>query len=32
MKEFYDDHFGWYLLVGIGQIIPALIGASLEYQ
>jgi hypothetical protein len=32
MKEFYDDHFGWYFLIILGQIILALIGVSLEYQ
>ncbi|MFZ5858877.1 MAG: hypothetical protein ACOYZ6_18780 [Chloroflexota bacterium] len=32
MKEFYDDHVGWYFIVFFGQIILALIGVSLEYQ
>lgn len=32
MKEFYDDHFGWYFIALIGLIILSLIGLSLEYR
>jgi streptogramin lyase len=31
-KDFYDNNFGWYLLVFLGQILLAIIGASLEYK
>lgn len=32
MKQIQDDHFGWYFLVFMGQILLALIGVSLEYK
>ncbi len=31
-KDFYDQNFGWYFLIFLGQIVLALIGASLEYK
>ncbi len=32
LKEFYENHFGWYFLILLGQIALAIIGTSLEYK